>query len=227
MMTQAASATAGERPMPAGIRITSARAEHGAGVAACVRVAYGVAPGDGDEFCIRAGDLRQQLTRFAEGQFVALHGEEVVGYASTMRISRPPDLPPLKWIDAIGDMGIVAHEAAGEWLYGVEMVVRPDWQRRGVGAALYEARFALVRRLGLRGWYAGGMLIDYPQHANRLSTREYAAAVQNRELRDSTVTMQMNRGFRAIGLIEDYLPDEPAMLIVWENPEWVDEEERR
>ena len=220
MMTQAA----GERPMPAGIRIANAQAEHGAGVAACVRAAYGVAPDETGEWCITAGDLWQQLARFAEGQFVALQGEEVVGYASTMRVSRPPDLPPLKWIEAIGDMGIAAHEAAGEWLYGVEMTVRPEWQRRGVGAALYEARFALVRRLGLRGWYAGGMLIDYPQHANRLSTREYAAAVQNRKLRDPTVSMQMNRGFRAIGLIEDYLPDEPAMLIVWENPDMAKEE---
>ena len=219
-MTQAA----GERPMPAGIRIANAQAEHGAGVAACVRAAYGVAPDETGEWCITAGDLWQQLARFAEGQFVALQGEEVVGYASTMRVSRPPDLPPLKWIEAIGDMGIAAHEAAGAWLYGVEMTVRPEWQRRGVGAALYEARFALVRRLGLRGWYAGGMLIAYPQHAERLSPQEYAVAVQNRELRDPTVTMQMNRGFRAMGLIEEYLPGEPAMLIVWENPERANEE---
>ena len=223
MMTQAA----GERPMPAGIRIANAQAEHGAGVAACVRAAYGVGPGDGDEWCIAAADLRQQVKRFPEGQFIALYGEQVVGYASTMRVSRPPNQPPLQWIEAIGDMGIAAHEAAGEWLYGVEMTVRPEWQRRGVGAALYEARFALVRRLGLRGWYAGGMLIAYPQHAEQLSPQEYAAAVQNRELRDPTVTMQMNRGFRAMGLIEEYLPGEPAMLIVWENPDRVKEEKRK
>ena len=86
MMTQAA----GERPMPAGIRIANAQAEHGAGVAACVRAAYGVAPDETGEWCITAGDLWQQLARFAEGQFVALQGEEVVGYASTMRVSRPP-----------------------------------------------------------------------------------------------------------------------------------------
>ena len=210
--------TSGPRPLPDGIRVTQARPEHGAGVAACVRAAYGVAPGAGDEWCIRSEDLRQQVQRFPEGQFVALQNEQqVVGYASTMRVSRPPDQPPLKWIAAIGDMGIAAHEPDGAWLYGVEMTVRPEWQRRGVGAALYEARFALVRRLGLRGWYAGGMLIAYPEHAERLTPAEYAAAVQNRELRDPTVTMQMNRGFRALGLIDEYLPGEPAMLIVWEN----------
>lgn len=211
--------TTGARPLPEGIRITGAQPEHGAGVASCVRAAYGVTPDDGDEWCIRAEDLRQQVQRFPLGQFVALAGGEVVGYASTMRTSRPPDQPALKWIEAIGDMGIAAHEAEGAWLYGVEMTVRPEWQRKGVGAALYEARFALVRRLGLYGWYAGGMLIAYPQHADRYSPQEYAAAVQNRELRDPTVTMQMNRGFRAVCLIVDYLPGEPAMLIVWENPD--------
>ena len=227
MTTHQSKKTTGPRPRPDGIRITEARPEHGAGVAACVRAAYGVKPGAGDEWCIRAEDLRQQVQRFPEGQFVALHGEQVVGYASTMRVSRPPDLPPLKWIAAIGDMGIAAHEPGGAWLYGVEMTVRPEWQRKGVGAALYEARFALVRRLGLRGWYAGGMLITYPQHAERMTPAEYAWAVQNRELRDPTVTMQMNRGFRALGLIDDYLPGEPAMLIVWENPDGGSEEERK
>ncbi|MCY4105169.1 MAG: GNAT family N-acetyltransferase [Chloroflexi bacterium] len=207
------------RPLPAGIRIARAQAEHGAGVAACVRAAYGVTAGEGDEWCIRAEDLRQQVQRFPAGQFVALAGERVVGYASTMRTHRPPDQPALKWIAAIGDMGIAAHEAAGDWLYGVEMTVRPEWQGRGVGAALYEARFALVRRLSLRGWYAGGMLIAYPQYADRFSPQEYAVAVQQRQLRDPTVTMQMNRGFRAVSLIEEYLPGEPAMLILWENPE--------
>ena len=218
--------TSGPRPLPVGIRIALAGPEHGAGVADSVRAAYGIAPGTGDDWYITAADLRQQLRRFPEGQFVALHGEQVVGYAGTMRVSRSPQEPPLKWITAIGDKGIAAHEPGGDWLYGVEMAVRPEWQRKGVGAALYAARFALVRRLGLRGWYAGGMLIAYPQQAGKMTPAEYAAAVQNRELRDPTVTMQMNRGFRALGLIDEYLPGEPAMLIVWENPDRQDEESR-
>ncbi len=218
-----------ERPIPSGVRIINAREEHGAGVAACVRAAYGVPEGDPGHWCITAADLHQQLQRFPEGQFVASEeGGGVIGYASTMRLSRPPDLPPLAWLTAIGDMGIAAHEPSGAWLYGVEMVVRPEWRRRGVGTALYAARFALVRRLGLRGWYAGGMLMGYPDHADTLSPQEYGAAVKRGTLRDPTVTMQMNRGFQARGIIENYLPEEApgnvAMLIVWENPEHIDSE---
>ena len=60
---------------------------------------------------------------------------------------------------AIGDLRISAHEPAGDWLYGVELAVHPDYQGHGIGTALYQARFDLVRSLNLRGWYAVGMLM--------------------------------------------------------------------
>ena len=191
--------------------------------------AYGVHGSDDCDDCFSADDILVHSKRFPEGQFVAIRisgpgAGHAVGMAVTMRTSRPPSAPILPWMEAIGDLRIRAHEPEGDWLYGVEMAVRPMYQGHGIGTGLYEARFELARRLNLRGWYAIGMLMGYRQYVDVMDPSEYGENVIARQLKDPTVTMQMNRGFRAERVITDYV-DEPAagnagVLIVWENPNY-------
>ena len=66
--------------------------------------------------------------------------------------------------------------------------------------------------------------MGYKDHADKMDVVEYGEKVIAGELKDPTVTMQMNRGFRAERVITDYV-DEPSagnagVLIVWENPEY-------
>lgn len=209
---------------PAQVRIENTRPDHGPAIYDVIRRAFMLSPDEECSECIQTEDVIQQLERFPEGQFVALFEDKLLGMATTMRTSYSPDQPPLKWFDAIGDKGLSRHEPDGDWLYGVEMAVHPEYQRKGVGTLLYQARFQLVKRLNLKGWYAAGMLMGYHRVKEQMPVREYAAKVISRELYDPTVTMQMNRGFEARTLIEDYL-DEPAagnaaVLIVWHNPEY-------
>ena len=107
------------------------------------------------------------------------------------------------------------------------MAVRPNYRRHGIGTGLYKARFQMVRQLNLRGWYAVGMLMGYKDHANDMDVVEYGERVMARELRDPTVTMQMNRGFLARKVVTDYCEEADAadagVLIVWENPEYEDQ----
>ncbi len=76
-----------------------------------------------------------------------------------------------------------------------------------------------MRQLGLTGLYAGGMLKGYRRYRTLLSPRQYAEKVISGELIDPTVTMQFHRGFRPLGIIEDYENDPEAgncaVLIVW------------
>lgn len=211
------------------IKIINTKAEHAKGIYDLVRLAYrdtlDVVYG---EEGITDGAVLQQIARFPEGQFVAITQDDpplVVAMAATMIVSRPPTAPPLTWLEAMGGTGISKHDPNGQWLYGVEMAVLPDYRRHGIGTTLYQKRFELVKRLNLRGWYAGGSLMGYHRFQGQLSVAEYAEKVIKGELIDPTVTMQMHRGFKPTCFIPDYLPDEPdagngAVLIVWENPDY-------
>lgn len=98
--------------------ITNARPEHAQSIVECAHLAYGVDLANGDAPFMRVADVRQQIRRFPEGQFVALantpDGRQVVaGYASTMRTNYSPMRPPLAWIDQIGSKGIKNHHPHG------------------------------------------------------------------------------------------------------------------
>lgn len=192
-----------------------------------LRAAYGLGNHEECDDCFDYADVLKHIERFPEGQFAAIRisgpaAGNTVGMAVTMRASRPPTAPILPWREAIGDMQLSSHEPDGDWLYGVEMAVHPMYRRKGVGTVLYDARKRLVSLLNLRGWYMVGMLMGYRDHADKMDAVEYGNRVIAREIKDPTVTMQMNRGFRPERVITDYVDESDAgdagVLLVWENP---------
>lgn len=205
------------------VRIVQTELRHAEGVARVVRRAHEVADGEVCPSCPGPAMVRRQIRRFPDGQWVAVAAEgddeRVLGAAMLMRTDYPPHARPKPWLQMIGGLSLRNHDPRGRWLYGVEMAVDPDAQGRGVGSALYRRRLALVRELGLEGMYAGGMLKGYRRYRSRMSPREYAERVRRGEIEDPTVTMQINRGFSAAGVIENYDDDDEsgnaAMLIVW------------
>jgi GNAT superfamily N-acetyltransferase len=210
-----------------GVVIMNTKPWHTSSVCISLRKAYGVGRGDECSDCFTEDDILAHIERFPNGQFAAQrisgpNAGNCVGMAVTMRTARPPTMPILPWLDAIGDLQLSAHEPDGDWLYGVEMAVHPLYQGQGIGAGLYQARFQMARQMNLRGWYAVGMLMGYKQRAADMDVIAYGEQVIAGEILDPTVTMQMNRGFVPKRVVTDYV-DEPAagdagVLIVWENP---------
>ncbi|MFA5595826.1 MAG: GNAT family N-acetyltransferase, partial [Trueperaceae bacterium] len=169
--------------------VVNTELRHADGVYDVLRLANGY-PTDRYCHCINPEAVAEQLERFPEGQFVAIvyedGQEKVVGMATTMRTRRSPDERPLAWYDQIGSFGLRNHDPDGEWLYGVEIAVDPDYQKQGVASALYKARLALSEKLGLKGWYAGGMLMGYHRYRDQMSPREYGEHVLAGRLTDPT-----------------------------------------
>lgn len=161
---------------------------------------------------------------FPEGDFVALDGERVVGLGSGFLINFDFDAPQHRFREIIAEGYYTNHDPAGQWYYGGDISVHPDYRGRGIGRKLYEARQALVRARNLRGIVAGGLLPGYAEYKGRLSIAEYVEKVIRGELRDPTLSFQLRHGFKVRGLLEDYLEDSAsdnwATLIVWENPDY-------
>lgn len=147
---------------------------------------------------------------FPEGQFVALPDEPPqvpVASTTTLRLNLDLGRPQHRFPDFLGGLFLTAHDPEGEWLYGADIGVHPDWRRRGIARALYAARQTAAQRLGLRGQLTVGMLNGYGAVADRMSAEEYYERLVAGEIRDPTVSAQMRIGFHPGGLIPDYVRD--------------------
>jgi GNAT superfamily N-acetyltransferase len=173
---------------------------------------------------ITAAHYRVQIARFPEGQLAVVTGAgQPVACSTDFRTSIDLAHVEHRYIDAVDHNWLGRHDPQGDWLYGADIGVRPEYRRRGLARLLYEARRALVRHLNLRGHVAGGLLRGYPPWKDRLSAEEYVARVVAGALTDPTLSVQLRCGFAVHGIIQDYVTDpacdHKAAFIIWRNPD--------
>lgn len=172
---------------------------------------------------LSAEDIAVYARIFPEGYFVAMVDGRPVGMGAGIYLDFDFDHPQHTILEITGEHQCGNHDPDGEWYYGTDMTVLPEYRGRGIGRMLYDRRKALVVDAGKRGIIAGGALPGYYHHKGSLTIAEYVDRVVAGELQDPTLTFQMGNGFTVRGLLENYIEDESddgwAALIVWENPE--------
>jgi GNAT superfamily N-acetyltransferase len=155
----------------------------------------------------KAAHYLKHIQLFPHGQFVALDGDRVVGATTTLRLRFDFDHVDHRFADIIAGGWLTAHDPEGDWLYGADIGVRPEYRGRGIGTALYAARQEVVWREHLKGQVAVGMIRGYGAVKHRLSAEDYCQAVVEGRIADSTLSMQLHAGFEPRALVPNYLND--------------------
>ena len=133
---------------------------------------------------------------FPQGQLVAELDGQIVGAVASLIVDLGPDPLRLHTWPGITDSGYFTnHDSEADTLYGADVYVHPDARGQGVGAALYEARRNLCKRLNKRRILAGGRLWNYCEQPAGMTPDEYAARVVAGELRDLVLSFQLREGF--------------------------------
>jgi GNAT superfamily N-acetyltransferase len=173
---------------------------------------------------ITAAHYRAHIARLPAGQLaVVTAAGRPVACSTDFRTAFDFARIEHRCLDAVDHNWLGGHDPAGDWLYGADIGVLPEYRRWGLARRLYEARHALVRRLNLRGHVAGRP----PPRLRRVERPPrggtYVAEVVAGRLVDPTLTVQLRCGFRVEGIIQHYVTDaacdDKAALIVWRNPD--------
>src|SRR5262249_62043896 len=105
---------------------------------------------------ISTEDFRAYARVFPEGFFVCLDGDRVVGQGGGILLDFDFSRPQHSIVEITGEHQCGNHDPEGGWYYGTDIVVHPEYRRRGIGQRLYDLRKGLVRRLGPPAVLAGG-----------------------------------------------------------------------
>ncbi len=170
------------------------------------------------------GALNGQINHFPNGQLVAVYGQELVGYCAGFLISGKLALRSHTWVEITGNGYASRHNPDGEYLYGMEVCVDPNFRGYRIGQRFYNARKQLCQELGLKGIIFAGRLPSYAKKAKRYpSVEDYVQQIVQKKLRDPVLSFQLHNSFEVLGIIKDYLPEDRDSLgygvhLIWHNP---------
>ncbi|TVR45645.1 MAG: GNAT family N-acetyltransferase [Puniceicoccaceae bacterium] len=154
--------------------------------------------------------LASQLERFAQGQICIEVEGRLVASSSSLIVDFDMYTESRSWSE-ISDRGYLRnHNPDGDTLYGIEIMVSPDFRGMKLARRLYEARKQLVRELNLMRIVIGGRLPGYEAHQDKMDVREYVDKVVAKALYDPVLTVQLANGFTLKRIIRDYLGEDKA-----------------
>ncbi|MBK8564406.1 MAG: GNAT family N-acetyltransferase [Saprospiraceae bacterium] len=191
-----------KKSLPSGLVIQNTEAHHAKGLAALQQTVF---PTLSPEELMGEAHYLQHIRIFPEGQFVVLDGERAVGMSTTMRYHF--SLAQHTFLEISGNLWMTTHEPDGDWLYGLDVGVDPEYRGMGLAREIYRARQETCRTLGLKGQITVGMMNGYQARSHELSTDAYYELLKKGEINDPTVSVQLRMGFEIQGLIHDYLDD--------------------
>ena len=176
--------------------------------------------------------FESQLRLFPEGQIGVEYQGKLVASSGSVIL----DFELYKdWhdFDEISDNGYIRnHNPDGRTLYGIEIMVDPDFRGLKLARRLYDARKKLAREKNLMRIVVGGRIPGYAKHADKMSAREYIDRVMNKELQDPVLTTQVSNGFVLKRLIPGYLSADAdskgfAAFLEWANLDYVPDPHQR
>ncbi|MFG6157559.1 GNAT family N-acetyltransferase [Halomonas sp. 1390] len=162
------------------------------------------------------------IAEFPDGQILIEDDETIVGVALTVLVDYDTFSNPHRYDDLIGKRETILNDPDGDAMYGLDVLIHPDYRGYRLGRRLYEARKELCRSMNLRSILAGGRIPHYHQHAHELSPAEYLDKVARKEIHDPILSFQLANDFQVKRLLRKYLPEDEksqgfATLLEWNN----------
>ncbi len=142
---------------------------------------------------------------FPEGQMVVLDGHKVI--ASTTTLLQNYHSEPHTFLEISDNLWLGTHDPKADWLYGLDVSVHPDYQGKGIGREIYNARQEVAKILGTKGQMTAGMPIGFDKVKDQMTIAAYCDKLIKGEIIDPTVTAQTKCGFILVEPLFDYLDD--------------------
>lgn len=167
-------------------------------------------------------DFERMLQIFPEGQICIEDKGKVVAAALSIIVPYEKYNHDHTYEDVVGNHLMDTHDPAGNYLYGIDLFVDPEYRDLRLGRRLYDARKELCEKLNLKGILIGGRIPGYHKYEDKLTPQEYIQKVKNQEIHDPVLTFQLNNDFYIKQILTHYLPGDTkssshAVLLEWNN----------
>ncbi|MEP6844473.1 MAG: carbon-nitrogen hydrolase family protein [Panacibacter sp.] len=159
--------------------------------------------------------------RFPKGQIGIEVNNKLVASSCSLRMFFDEFSSNHSWNSTTGNGMSTTHRNNGDTLYGIEIMVDPDYQNYKLARRIYNARKELVKEDNIKRIVIGGRLPNYHLHSDKLQVKEYVEQVIDKKISDPVLTTQLSNGFKLKRIIKDYLPNDKESCGFATFMEWV------
>lgn len=165
--------------------------------------------------------IESQLRIFPEGQICVEIDGQLAASSSCLIINNDPQVAWHNWRE-VSDNGFIRnHNPHGDTLYGIEIMVDPEFRGMKLSRRIYDARKELCRDRNIERMIIGGRIPGYHKYADQMSAREYVEQVMTKAIFDPVLTAQVANGFALKGLIPNYVPNDDQSKGYATHLEWL------
>lgn len=171
------------------------------------------------------------LKVFQEGQICVEYNGEIIASSCSLIIDSNKYSETSSWHELTGNGFINNHESDGDTLYGMEIMVDPEYRNMKLARRMYDWRKRFAVTKNLKRIAAGGRVPNYCKHQKKMTVYEYVEAVTDKKIFDPVLTTQLANGFSLIKVLPDYLPNDKescgyATYLEWTNFQYRTDKER-
>lgn len=172
------------------------------------------------------------LSHFKEGQIgVELNGK-LVASSSSLILNFDNYDESQSWSELTANGMITNHDPNGETLYGIEIMVDPEYRGMKLSRRLYEARQKLTKDRNLKRIAIGGRIPNFHKYSGKMTAEQYVEKVMDRKIYDPVLTAQIANGFVLKRLLPDYFPNDKescgyATFLEWYNLSYTVEKKQK
>ncbi|MBU2445727.1 MAG: GNAT family N-acetyltransferase [Bacteroidetes bacterium] len=176
--------------------------------------------------------FESQITIFPDGQIGIECDNKLIASSTSLIIDFDFFGEKHSWKE-ISDAGYIRnHSYDGDTLYGIEIMVHPDYRGMKLARRLYDARKKLAQELNLMRIVIGGRIPGYAEVEERMTAREYVDKVMKKVIFDPVLTTQLANGFVLKRIIKNYLDSDKqsvgyATFLEWPNLDYEPDPSKR
>jgi predicted amidohydrolase/ribosomal protein S18 acetylase RimI-like enzyme len=168
------------------------------------------------------GEFASMLARFPQGQICIEDKGRVIAAGLSLIIDFSKFGDQHTYEDVVGDGHLKNHDPDGDYLYGIDVFVHPDYRGLRLGRRIYDARKELCEQLNLQGILLGGRIPAYRKYCDEMTPHQYCRMVKNKEIVDPVLTFQLSNDFHIKKVMKGYIPEDRhsrayGVLLEWNN----------